>query len=262
MRSGIAAFALVLSACGGAEIVVPVVALPGPDHPDAKCTLLGNGCAHDLDYQMCCLDEVCTFTFSDGVAFATLGEALGYCTAGLPPEGSTPLTPAPGGGYLPEDDGNGTREGHTPSGGEVMSGGDGGTAPGSGSGDSGSGQASTSGGACYGAVAACQARQGPSACRENPGCYYEFEGCWGTSWACQSFYSPSACGYQLGCRWDYYYDQCVGGAASCTSRGSSGACYSQRGCYWEDAVCTGSAWQCSHYTTESGCRGMAGCYWR
>ena len=238
----------------------PAPALPGPDHPDAQCTLLGNGCARALSYQMCCLEGVCTFTFSDGVGFATLGEALGYCTAGETPDGATPLAPAAGGGYLPpgEDE---TREGYRPDGTPI--GGDGGSHTGDPSSDGGSSShQSQSGGQCYGSVRACEARSGPSECRENPGCAYTYEACFGTAWACQSFSSPSACGYQLGCRWDHYYDQCVGGAASCGSRSSSGACHGQRGCYWRDAACTGGAWGCSRNSTESGCRATAGCYWR
>lgn len=270
---------LLLTACGGPEGLDPTTAkpggpateaptpaaapLPGPDHPEANCLLLGNGCAGDRDYQMCCVDGRCSYTFSDGVAFATLDEALGYCTEGLPPAGSTPLQPADGGGYEPP----GTRDGRTPPGtGAGGSGGNGGS-PGGGQGGDPTSNDQTqcgggSGGQCYGTVQACQARVGPASCRENGGCYYRPEACLGTAWACQSFYSPSQCGFQLGCAWDHTYEQCVGGAASCGSRGSSGSCHSQRGCYWEDATCSGAAWSCSSRSTESSCRGVAGCYWR
>lgn len=264
MRRLSIAFGLLLSACGGTEepsAADKKPALPGPDLVGSECTLLGAGCARALEYQMCCLGTVCTFTFSDGVAFATIDEALAYCKEGLAPAGSTPLMPAEGGGFEnPEDE---TRDQVGPDGQPIGSGGgSGGPSSGNQNGSGSSSNQSSSGGACYGSVQACQARVGPSNCRENPGCYYEFEGCFGTSWACQSFYSPSQCGFQLGCRWDHYYDQCVGAAASCTGRSSSGSCHGLRGCYWEDAVCSGGAWQCNRYTTESGCRSMAGCYWR
>lgn len=247
-----------IAACGGSEGPPAASEPAAPEPAEAQCTLLGNGCARELTYEMCCVGAACTFAFTDGTTFGTLDDALDYCRAGDVPAGVEVLSPSE---HLGEEGGGTVSESEPPAGGGSGGGGSGQAANGGQGGGSSQNQ-SGGGGACYGTTEACQARYGPADCRENPGCYFRAGGCFGVSWACQSFYSPSQCGYQLGCRWDHYYEQCTGAAASCGSRSSSGACHTLRGCYWEDDECAGSAFQCSRHATESACRGQPGCYWR
>ena len=256
-----------LAACGGPDTTSdpsgePIAADAPPAATEAlerTCVPLGNGCAEGRTYQMCCAGSDCLFQFDDGHSFDDIDTALVYCTTGVPlsepGQTAAPTDPNLGGGQGPT---GGTREAPEQPGGPN----DPDPAAPAGQGGDTGGSSNSSGGACYGSVTSCQARNGPSSCRAEPGCYYQYEMCEGSAWSCQSFGSPSGCSGQLGCYWSYHYDQCLGASVSCGSRSSSGSCHGQYGCRWRDGACLGSVRQCYGYYNESSCRATNGCYWR
>ena len=253
----------ILMACGPQDAAEAPADAPEKTTPasevDRTCIPFGNGCAAGKTYDMCCAGSDCVFEFNDGLSFSDIDNALVYCTTGVavsdPAHTAAPNTNL-GGGAGPNggDRTPPTQPDPNPSGGSDP------TAPGAGNGSSGSGN--SQGGQCYGSVTACVARNGPSACHADPGCYYTYEMCEGSAWSCQSFGSPSGCSGQLGCYWSYHYEQCLGAAVSCGSRSSRGSCHVQYGCRWREGTCSGAVRNCSGYYSESSCRGPHGCYWR